>query len=210
MNEIKQNNDFDMLKLAFPLDFEFKITTLSNDFVAKDVHGKTIAYVRQKMFRLKEAVSVFNNESRSQELFHIKADCWIDFNAHYDLINAETNESIGSLGRKGMKSLWKARYTIYDTAQQATFEISEMNPWTKVADGVVGEIPIVSFFTGYLFHPKYGVYDQQGNLVAQLSKLPSFWGRRFKLEEIQPMSNAAKCQIMLCMMMVVLLERERG
>lgn len=210
MNEIKQNNSFDTLNIDFPVDFEFKITTLHNDFVAKNAHGNTVAYVRQKMFRFKEAVSVFSDESKSKELFHIKADRWIDFNAHYDLISSETNTSIGSLGRKGMKSLWKARYTVYDTAKNATFEISEMNPWAKVADGVVGEIPIISFFTGYLFHPKYGIYDQQGNQIAQLSKLPSFWGRKFKLEEIQPISNVNKYQIMLSMMMIVLLERERG
>jgi len=48
--------------LNYPLDFKFKITTLSSDFNITDRNGNYVAYVRQKMFRLKEDVIVFNDE----------------------------------------------------------------------------------------------------------------------------------------------------
>ena len=50
----------------YPLTFEFKLGTLSNDFIAKDASGQTIAYVRQKMFRLKEAIMVYGDENKSE------------------------------------------------------------------------------------------------------------------------------------------------
>lgn len=43
----------------------------------KDANGTTIAYVKQKMFKLVEEVSVFNDESKSQTNYFIKADKWL-------------------------------------------------------------------------------------------------------------------------------------
>jgi len=34
---------------SYPVNFEFKVGTLANDFVAKDATGKTIAFVRQNL-----------------------------------------------------------------------------------------------------------------------------------------------------------------
>jgi len=54
--------------LNYPLDFKFKISTLSSDFNITDKNGNYVAYVRQKMFKLKEDVVVFlmmNLEARN-------------------------------------------------------------------------------------------------------------------------------------------------
>ena len=40
--------------LNYPLDFKFKISTLASDFNITDKNGNYVAYVRQKMFKLKE------------------------------------------------------------------------------------------------------------------------------------------------------------
>ena len=78
-----------MKNLNYPLDFKFKITTLASDFNITDRDGKHIAYVRQKMFKLIEDVVVFSDEERSAELFRIKADRWLDFNASYSITGAD-------------------------------------------------------------------------------------------------------------------------
>ena len=52
----------------FPLELTFKIGAMANDFIAKDSTGKTLAYVRQKMFKLKEVVSVYTIDSKSEVL----------------------------------------------------------------------------------------------------------------------------------------------
>ncbi|MFT5244823.1 MAG: hypothetical protein ACI8QQ_002768, partial [Psychroserpens sp.] len=53
-----------MKDLNFPISFKFRVTTLSNDFTAKDASGKTVAYVRQKMFKLKEDINIYDNENK--------------------------------------------------------------------------------------------------------------------------------------------------
>jgi uncharacterized protein YxjI len=87
--------------LNYPLDFKFKISTLASDFNITDKNGNYVAYVRQKMFKLKEDVIIFNDESKSKELFRIKADRWLDFNASYSLTEIATGRSFGRLARKG-------------------------------------------------------------------------------------------------------------
>ncbi len=200
----------DLKDIDFPLDFEFKITTIQNDFLVKDKHKNVRAYVRQKMFRFKEKVVVFSDDSKKNELFHIKADRWIDFNALYNILDAKTETPVGAIGRKGMKSIWKASYSIFNENKEVIYDVKEENPWAKIGDSLVGEIPVISFFTGYLFHPKYGIKNKEGKLVARLSKVHSFFGRKFKLEQLDEIDPVDKNIIMLSIMMMVLLERQRG
>lgn len=199
----------DFKQLNFPLEFEFKIGTLANDFIAKDAQGGMIAYVRQKMFKFKEDVILFSDQSKSKELYRIKADRWIDFNANYSFTNAN-GAYMGSVGRKGMKSLWKASYTIFNPEKVEEYTVSEENPWAKVGDAVLGEIPIVAMFTGYLCNPKYIVKDGKGEIIARLSKQASFFGRKFKLDSVGAIPTEDGERIMLSLMMIVLLERRRG
>ncbi len=198
-----------MKNIQYPVDLKFKISTLSNDFVASDATGKVIAYVRQKMFKLREAVTVYSDESRSSALYTIKANKWLDFSAAYAMMN-QHGEVIGKVARKGWKSIWKAEYHIIDNQDQTRFTIRERNAWTRMADNVVGDIPVLGLFTGYLFHPVYDVTDQQGNVVMMLKKEPSMIGRRFKLSQVEKVPEDDDTRILLGLMMMILLERQRG
>ncbi len=198
-----------MKNLAFPIHFTFKISTLSNDFTATNDYGETVAYVKQKMFKLKESIIIYSNETKSEIIFTIKADRWLDFSAAYSFYNAKGQE-IGKVARKGWASIWKANYEIIDQQETPQYVIREENGMVKVLDGIVGEIPILGFFTGYLFNPAYKVTDFSGRVVARLVKEPSFWGRRFKLIKMAETDEDDDERLMLGLMMMTLLERRRG
>lgn len=196
--------------LNYPLDFKFKITTLSSDFNITDKNGKYVAYVRQKMFKLKEDVIVFNDESRSKELFRIQANQWIDFNASYAIKSVESGNMFGKLARKGMRSIWKAKYDIFDANDQSKYSISEDNGWIKVFDSIVGDIPVIGIFTGYFLNPTYSVTDKNGQVLFRLKKMPSLIGRRFQLDRLVDIPDEDESLIILSYLMMVLLERSRG
>ena len=196
--------------LNYPLDFKFKITTLSSDFNITDRHGNYVAYVREKMFKLKEDVIVFNDESKSQELFRIKADRWLDFNASYSMTDLSTHKNFGRLARKGMRSIWKSQYDIIDENEKIKFQINEDNAWIKIWDSFVGEIPIIGMFTGYFLNPSYTVKDASGKEYFKLKKMPSLIGRRFQLDRLIDIDNEDESLVILSFLMMVLLERERG
>ena len=196
--------------LNYPLDFKFKITTLASDFNITDRNGNYVAYVRQKMFRLKEDVIVFSDESRTKELFNIKANQWIDFNASYMMTDLLTGKKFGSLARKAVRSIWKARYDIIDEKDKPIYQINEDNGWIKVFDSFLGEIPILGMLTGYFLNPSYTVKDNAGKEYFRLKKMPSLVGRRFQLERLIDIDDEDESLVVLSFLMMVLLERARG
>lgn len=195
--------------MEFPLQLTFKVTTLSNDFIATDASGNSVAYVRQKMLRLLEEVQVFNNESRSELNYTIRANRWLDFNSTYTFTNRMGYE-VGRIVRKGWASLWKAHYEIFDEKQQSDLIIREENPWAKIFDSMLGEIPLLGILSGYLFHPSYIVTRPNGTEVVRLTKQPSFWGRKFIVDKLANFESGEEERIVLGLMMMILLERQRG
>jgi uncharacterized protein YxjI len=193
----------------YPYNFTFRIGTIHNDFIAKDATGNTKAFVKQKLFKFKEHVEVFSDESRSERLYEIRADKWLDFNTTYT-ITGSNDRHMGRLARRGWRSLWKASYELYDEKDQHDLLIQEKNAWVKVADSVMSGIPLVGIFTGYIFNPGYTVKRPDGTLVATFTKRPSFFGRNFQLVQDAPFENSEELRIQLGLMMMALLERRKG
>ncbi len=198
-----------MNAIQFPVKLRFKIGTIANDFVAENVNGETIFYVRQKLLKLIEEVEVFSSESRSDLLYTIRANRWIDFSATYTFTNRNGYET-GRIVRKGWASLWKANYEIYDETQQLDLAVREENPWAKVFDSMLGEIPFLGLLSGYLFHPSYIVKRPDGTEVVRLKKESSFWGRIFTIEKLSEFESGEEERVLLGLMMMILLERQRG
>lgn len=199
----------DFKEFDFPINFKFKISTLANDFTATDAGGGTIAYVRQKMFRFKDAILLYTNETKTDVLYKIDADRIIDFNACYSFKDNNGN-LVGKLGRRGMRSLLKAHYDIFDNDNKQEYTIREENPWAKVGDALLHEVPLLGLFSGYLFNPRYIVQKHDGTIVARLSKQKSFLGRNFKLDKLEELEPGDGERMMLALMMMILLERRRG
>ncbi len=198
-----------MKDIFFPINFTFKVSTLHNDFTAQNVDGQTIAYVKQKMFKLKEEITIYQDEQKSTINYKINADKWLDFSAAYKFTKADGSE-LGKIARKGWASLWKAKYELVDQEGKVQYQVNEENGWVKVMDSFLGEIPILSFFTGYLFNPSYRVTDENDIIVARLKKEPSFWGRKFKVTKLTEFDHDNDERIILGLMMMILLERRRG
>lgn len=194
--------------LQYPLTLSFKIMALAPQLALRDANGNLIVYVRQKLFKLKEAVTVYGDEAQTQTLYNINADRIIDWSAKYNFSD-NSGKQIGAIQRKGMRSLWKARYEIVSGAP-GNMSIEEENGWVKVMDGLFGEIPIIGLFSGYLFHPAYLISESTGEKVMRMEKQPAFWEGRFTIEKYRDMEPEDEQSVLLSYMMMILLERRRG
>jgi hypothetical protein len=76
--------------------------------------GQQVLYSQQKMFRLKEDIRVYTDESRVQELLYIQARAIIDFSAAYDVIDSGYGEKVGVLRRKGWRSMVRDEWEVLD------------------------------------------------------------------------------------------------
>lgn len=194
--------------MQYPLEMRFKIFTLAQQISVQDAAGKPIMYVKQKMFRLKEKVEVFTDSSLQKKLFDIGADRIIDFSANYHFTAAD-GADWGSVRRRGMRSLWAAHYEIIDD-NRVDMEIQEENPWKRVLEGLLGEIPIVGFLIIYLLNPTYLITLADGTLALRVVKKPSFLERYFVIEKVTHIDSDDELRALLSLIMMVLLEKDRG
>ena len=193
--------------MRYPLTLTFKTIALAPQISVADADGNLVFYVKQQLFKLKEAVNVFADKEQTRLLFTIKADRVIDFSAQYHFRSAEEAD-LGSVKKRGMKSLWKAHYDIFD-GSTLTMEVGEENPWVKFMDGIFSGIPVLGLFSGYVFHPAYLV-SRQGTVVMRIQKLPAFFEGRFEITKNTDLIAAEETRALLSLLMMALLEKSRG
>ena len=195
--------------MNYPLDVSFKILALAPQIHVTDANGETVCYVKQKLFKLKEAVNVFHDASQQKKLCEIKADRIIDWSASYHFYDT-SGESFGSVKRKGMRSLWKAHYDVFDEQESHQGTITEENPMAKVADSLLGEIPVLGMFTGYFFHPKYVLKTPQGQEIFRVTKKPAMFEGKYVIDKLAEVDPVEELRGLMSYLMMLLLERMRG
>ena len=70
--------------MKYPLNLSFKLLAIAQQITGTDAAGQVVFYVKQKAFKLKEAVTVFADVEQTKPMYTIKADRVIDFSARYD------------------------------------------------------------------------------------------------------------------------------
>ena len=196
--------------MMFPLDLRFKLLAIASQISVTDAQGRLIYYVKQKAFKLKEAVTVFADEGQTRPVYRIAADRILDISASYRIEDAGGAE-VGVLQRHGMRSFWKVHYEIHQAGQPG-FVIREENPWVKVMDGVLGEIPIVSLLDGLLVSPRLPSFREgEGQpTLLRVVKRPAMFEGRFSVEAVAAADGPWVDLAVVGLLMMLLVERGRG
>ena len=116
MNPIFQYNRYLLKRQVFALTGKFRYY---------DPMENLVMYVEQKMFKLREDIRVFSDENKSQEVLQIKARQIIDFSAVYDVIDSALNQKVGTLRRKGMRSILRDEWEVLDARDQVIGKLFE-------------------------------------------------------------------------------------
>ena len=195
---------------AYPLTLSFKILAFASQATVTDANGRTILYTKQKLLKFKEHVEIWTDNSKATKLAEIRADKVIDWSARYFFTDA-SSAPLGSVGRRGWRSLWKAHYEVFRPGADApSFSIHEENPWTKVLDSFLSGIPILGMFSGYFLHPSYLASRGDGSPAMRLTKQPAFWEGRFRIDRPAELQARQELALILSFLMLILLERRRG
>ncbi len=194
--------------MNYPLQLSFKVMAISPQVSVTDSLGRMLFYVKQKAFKLKESVTVFADQEQTRPVAKINADRVIDLSATYHFEGPD-GQGFGAVRRRGMSSLWKAHYEII-RKDQPFMSIREDNGWIKFLDGIVTQIPVLSLFAGYVFHPSYTVARADGTPALRLKKRPAFLEGKFSIEKLSPLDTEEEALALTSLIMMVLLERRRG
>ncbi len=116
MNPIFQYNHYLLKRQVFALTGKFR-------FYAPN--GQLVLFSEQKMFKLREDIRVFADESKTQEVLMIKARQIMDFSAAYDVMDSATGQKLGALRRKGFASLLRDEWEILDAGDKVIGSLFE-------------------------------------------------------------------------------------
>lgn len=119
MNSIFQYDHYLLKRQVFAITGKFRYY---------DPNENLIMFSEQKMFKLREDIRVFSDESKSQEVLQIKARQIIDFSAAYDVIDSAYNQKVGVLRRKGMRSILRDEWEVLDNNDQLIGMLFEDSP----------------------------------------------------------------------------------
>ncbi len=86
---------------------------------------QVLLFCKMKAFKLKEDIRLFADEQMTQELIRISARSIIDFSSAYDIVDAQSNQLIGVMRRKGWSSLLRDSWELLDAREQMLGTITE-------------------------------------------------------------------------------------
>jgi hypothetical protein len=105
LEEVTNQSKFIIRKDVFAIGGAFRVLSPEN---------KLLLYSRQKIFKLKEDIRVYNDLERHDEVLHLDARQILDFSGAFDVIDSKTREKIGCLRRKGIRSMIRDKWEILD------------------------------------------------------------------------------------------------
>jgi len=91
-----------------------QVFSLTGRFRFYDPKENLVMFSEQKMFKLREDIRVFSDESKTEEVLSIQARQIIDFSAAYDVVDTESGEKVGTLRRKGWSSMLRDEWEVLD------------------------------------------------------------------------------------------------
>lgn len=204
------------MSLQFPVQFEFKLS-LFTELRVNDATGRLIAVVKEKKVSIRDEVRIFSDDSRRVQTHSIKAQGLLagalDWKARR-IIRRADGSVVGSLQAQGLRTMWGASYELLDATGLPAFTMRDDQPWLGVVEGLIDGIPFVGDFAGiafdYLVNPTYTVTDTSSTPAYRIHKKRSWMSRRFTVEELRPKRDEEDELVLLGLVQLIMLERERG
>jgi uncharacterized protein YxjI len=116
MNPAFQYNQYLLKRQVFALAGKFRFY---------EPGGQLVLFSEQKMFKIREDIRVFSDESKTQEVLMIKARQIIDFSAAYDVVDSATGQKLGALRRKGLASILRDEWEVLDVSDNVVGKLFE-------------------------------------------------------------------------------------
>jgi hypothetical protein len=89
-----------------------------------DAQNNVVGFCEQKAFKLREDLRLYRTEAKTDLLMRIAARQIIDFSATYDIFDAN-DQRVGSLRRKGISSLFRDAWLVFDAGDQQVAQLEE-------------------------------------------------------------------------------------
>jgi hypothetical protein len=141
-----------------PIVNQYEVSTLGPDGSSA---GEPVCFVEQKRMKLKEDLRAFADDTKTTEVFRIKARQVFDPRARYDVTDPDGRQ-LGQLGKVFGQSLLRSTWRIYDAEGNELAWARERNLVIALFRRVISWIPYVGDFAFPIpYHFDYFVGDER-------------------------------------------------
>ena len=127
-----------------------------------DPYGNVAFYSKMKAFKLKEDIRLYTGEDMQEEVLTIKARSILDFSAAYDVVDPTTNEKVGALKRKGLKSILKDEWIFMDANDREIGLIKEDSTFLAMFRRVLTSL-VPQTYNGFIGDTQVCTFKQNFN-----------------------------------------------
>ena len=146
---------------------QYEVSTLGPD---EKSAGEPVCFVEQKRMKLKEDLRAFTDDTKTTEVFRIKAQQVWDPRAKYDVTD-RSGQQIGQLRKVFGKSLLRSTWQIYDAAGSEIASARERNLFVALIRRLIGLVPFIGEFLELLPIPYHFDYFIDGERIGGLERI---------------------------------------
>jgi len=176
-----------------------KVVTVGQKYWIEDSNNNLLGFCKQKMFRLKEDIRIYTDESQNQELFCIKQKQILDAFGNFGIIDSKTGNLLGSIKREWVSSaFFKDKWEIYDPKNQQIGIIEEKS---------AGQALARKYMPGGGLIPETMNLQHNGQVVASINQSFKIIGDIWEMNCIKMPPNFDRRVLIGTMLLMGLIER---
>ena len=149
-----------------------KVMALTNKYWIEDINGSMLGFSKQKMFKLKEDIRIFTDETMSQELFCIKQQQIVDSWGRFNIVDSASGTVLGYIRRKAIMShfAWD-EWDVFDAQDRMIGGIHESKGLGLVRKYVPGGALVPEKMTLKLNNVPVAEINQQFKIIGDIWEL---------------------------------------
>jgi hypothetical protein len=150
-----------------PMVNQYEVSTLGGDGKSA---GEPVCFVEQKRMKLKEDLRAFADDSKTAEVFRIKAQQVWDPRARYDVTDAG-GAHVGQLQKVFGKSLLRSTWRIYGAEGSEVAWARERSLFVALIRRLIGLVPFIGEFLELLPIPYHFDYFVDEERIGGLERI---------------------------------------
>lgn len=111
-----------------------KVVTVGNKYWIEDYNGNLLGFCKQKLFKLKEDIRIYTDETLNQELFCIKQKQILDSFGEFAVVDSNNGMVLGTIKREWLSSVFtKDTWQVFNAYNQLIGKIEETSTGQALA-----------------------------------------------------------------------------
>ncbi|TET91100.1 MAG: hypothetical protein E3J35_03750 [Methanomassiliicoccales archaeon] len=177
-----------------------KVLTIWNKYWIEDKRGNKLGFSKQKMFRLKEDIRIYTDESMSNELFRIKQKQILDLWGSFAVTDTQSGQVLGTIKRRALSSAFvRDEWEVYDANNQLVGGLYE-----STRRGLARK-----YIPGGKLIPEKMTFSLHGQPIAKINQKFKIIGDIWELKCTNVPQYFDRRVLLACMLLMGMIERSR-